>query len=330
MPSVKDSLFGMLVVRAGYATEEQIQECIDLQEDYRRRGGKVPRLGEILAQKRYMTPEQVSSILEGQHREKGGLFGEIAVRWKFATEEQLEECLKQQQEDHARGLPRRKIGEIMLYKGYVQVHQIAAILEAQKRRVTQCAGCSKFINMAGFRPGDKLRCAACGAITEVPSMPGFSFGDFRPQEAEVTPMETREQAERGSGVQPVVSAGRAPAEVETAQPPAAPPAPPEKAPLEIGGYEILSRLGQDATGTTVKARHIESDTTVALKVMKVTPMQDEAFLRRFIEEGKKGTQLIHRNVKRVYEVGLDKGRYYYSTEYIEGKSLKKMIEEGHK
>ncbi|MBN1808517.1 MAG: protein kinase [Planctomycetes bacterium] len=318
MPSVKDSLFGMLATRAGYATEEQLQECMKLQEEYRKGGGKVPRLGEILAQKGYMTAEQVEAVLQGQHREKGGLFGEIAVRWKFVTREQLDECLGQQQEEHAQGLPRRKIGEIMLYKGFIQVHQIAAILEAQKRRVIQCTGCDKYINIAGFRPGDKLKCASCGAVTEVPSMAGFSFADFRPQEAEVVPADTPEAARQEA--QGPGSSGISQAISQAAEG--------DKQTLVIGGYEIIARMGQDSTGTTVKARHIESNTVVVLKVMKVTPMQDEAFLKRFIDEGKKGTQLIHKYVKRIYEVGLDKGRYFYSTEFVDGKSLKRLLDEG--
>ena len=189
----------------------------------------------------------------------------------------------------------------MLYKGYIQVQQIAAVLEAQKRRVLQCSGCGKHLNATGFRPGDKLKCGGCGTLTEVPSVPGFTTSDFRPVEVEVAPAESPEQA-------------------------AKPPEEPKK--VEIGGYEILSRLGQDAAGTTLKARHLATDALVVLRVMRVTPMQEETFLKRFIEQGKKATRLLHKNVKRVYEVGLDKGRYYYSTEYVDGKSLKKMLDEG--
>lgn len=304
MASVKDSLFGMMAVRAGFVTEEQVQEIIDLQQQYSEKGGTVPRMGELLAQKGYMTADQVKAVLAGQHREKGGLFGEIAIRWNFATREQVDECLEVQKEERQKGNP-RKLGEIMLYKGYIQVQQIAAVLEAQKRRVLQCSGCGKHLSTAGFRPGDKLKCGGCGAVTEVPAVPGFTTADFRPVEAEVTPAETREQAEQ-----------------------APPPGEPKK--VEIGGYEIISRLGQDAAGTTLKARHLATDTTVVLRVMRVTPMQDEAFLKRFIEQGKNATKLIHKNIKRIHEVGLDKGRYYYSTEFVEGKSLKRMLDEGHR
>ena len=42
--NVKELLFGELAVRTGLVTEEQIQECLDLQTKYREGGQEVPHL----------------------------------------------------------------------------------------------------------------------------------------------------------------------------------------------------------------------------------------------------------------------------------------------
>jgi len=76
MADIRSSLFGRLALETGKVTLEQIQDCLKLQLEYEKAGKKVPRLGEIMAAKGYLTVEQVRDILRQQRaaaapRERG-------------------------------------------------------------------------------------------------------------------------------------------------------------------------------------------------------------------------------------------------------------------
>ena len=181
----RDNLFGTLGVQWGFCSEDEVQECLDLQSELSEQGKKVPRLGEILAHKGYMTPDQVRAVLDGQHRQAEGLFGEIAVRWKFCTTEQVQECLRIQEQRAEAGEKHARLGEVMYAKGYVKRHQVRAILQAQRKSIAVCSGCGKRFNVAGFEYGAKLRCASCGTVTILRQDPRQVIEPSDSQEIEV-------------------------------------------------------------------------------------------------------------------------------------------------
>lgn len=59
-----DNLFGKLVLRFGYADEDEINECMRIQEKVEQE--LFMRLGEIMVRKGYLSTEQVEAILEYQ------------------------------------------------------------------------------------------------------------------------------------------------------------------------------------------------------------------------------------------------------------------------
>ncbi len=304
---IKELLFGRLATAGRFITEEQIAECVELQERYRAKGGPAPRLGEILAMKGYMSPDQVRAVLDGQHNRREGLFGEIAVRWRFAERESLEKALELQREMDAAGKHRSRIGEILVGRGELQPHQVRAILDAQGKRIVHCSGCSARFNVAHFRGGARVKCPKCGATT-VMGEGERHVTDESPLDVVNTIWLSKEEEERtaGLGEESDTAAQRA---------------------LEIGGYEMLSRLGSDATGVICKARHLATDNMVALKIMRPDPQLGKDFLERFVEETRQAVLLDHPGLKRIYEVGSDRGRYFLAEEFIEGKSLKRQLEQ---
>lgn len=150
--TIKEVLFGRLATRGKFVTEEQIAECLALQDRYRTQGGPVPRLGEILAVKGYMSAEQVRAVLDGQHGRREGLFGEIAIRWRFLDRPALEEALDLQRQMDAAGKPRSRLGEVLVEHGRLHPHQVRAMLEAQGKKIVHCSGCNARFNVAHFRP----------------------------------------------------------------------------------------------------------------------------------------------------------------------------------
>ncbi len=95
-----------------------------------------------------------------------------------------------------------------------------------------------------------------------------------------------------------------------------------------GKYRIVTKVGQGGMGSVFKALHLAFDELRALKVMSPELMSDELFVKRFKHEAVITRKLQHPNAVRVDDIDeADDGRPYIVMEYIEGQSLKKLIQE---
>ena len=94
-----------------------------------------------------------------------------------------------------------------------------------------------------------------------------------------------------------------------------------------GRYRIESRLGIGGMGAVYKARDLELDRDVALKVIRPEFEADEEVLARFKQEIILAREITHRNVVRIYDLGLAEGIKFISMEFIEGKDLTALIRE---
>jgi serine/threonine protein kinase len=88
------------------------------------------------------------------------------------------------------------------------------------------------------------------------------------------------------------------------------------------GYQLLSRLSQGSTGTVYKAKQIAMERIVALKIMSGELATDEAYVKRFVREGRASAQLNHPNIVRAFDIGRSGKRYYFASEFVDGGSLK--------
>lgn len=96
----------------------------------------------------------------------------------------------------------------------------------------------------------------------------------------------------------------------------------------LGKYRILSKLGQGGMGTVYKALHVEFDEPRALKVISPALMADELFVKRFKHEAKITRMLQHPHAVRVDDIDeAEDGRPFIVMEFIEGESLKKVIQD---
>ena len=98
----------------------------------------------------------------------------------------------------------------------------------------------------------------------------------------------------------------------------------------LGRYEILEELGRGAMGVVYKARDPLIDRTVAIKTVDLDSSSDrtEAFERRFYREAKSAGQLNHLNIVTIHDVGRSGGSAYIAMEFLEGKSLREIIDSG--
>jgi tetratricopeptide (TPR) repeat protein len=90
-------------------------------------------------------------------------------------------------------------------------------------------------------------------------------------------------------------------------------------------YEILSLLGEGGMGAVYKARDVELGRMVALKVIRPDLARNRAILDRFKQELILATQVTHRNVVRIYDLGEAEGIKFITMEHVEGEDLAAII-----
>src|SRR5207249_139138 len=90
--------FGALAVRNRFILEEQVQEALHIQQKFYQANQSAPRLGEILAQRGFMTREQVTAVLHEQFASSGTRFGEIAVTLQFCSQSDVNAAILVQNE----------------------------------------------------------------------------------------------------------------------------------------------------------------------------------------------------------------------------------------
>ncbi|MFB3920516.1 MAG: protein kinase [Terriglobia bacterium] len=95
-----------------------------------------------------------------------------------------------------------------------------------------------------------------------------------------------------------------------------------------GKYRILQKIGQGGMGAVYKALHVTFDELRAIKVISPDLVNDQMFLKRFKHEAVITRKLQHPNAVRVDDIDeSEDGRPFIVMEFIEGRSLRKLIEE---
>ncbi|WP_372364616.1 serine/threonine protein kinase [Candidatus Uabimicrobium sp. HlEnr_7] len=95
---------------------------------------------------------------------------------------------------------------------------------------------------------------------------------------------------------------------------------------KIGNYEIIKLLGSGAMGSVYLAKD-HNGQKVAIKKMLQSVAESRVGVKRFQKEVSAMKMLRHKNIIKIFDIGEEKGNYYFSMQYIEGKPLSDCIRE---
>jgi serine/threonine protein kinase len=94
-------------------------------------------------------------------------------------------------------------------------------------------------------------------------------------------------------------------------------------------YHIQKKLGEGGMGQVYLAEHVKMGRRCAIKIMAQSMMNDADAISRFNREAANASRISHPHVCAVYDFGETReGLIYLAMEYIEGKSLSALLDEG--
>ena len=96
--------------------------------------------------------------------------------------------------------------------------------------------------------------------------------------------------------------------------------------LVDGRYRINARIGHGGMAEVYEATDIINKRKVAIKMIREDVMANPINLRRFQNEATIASSLSHPNIVKVYNHGTIEGRPYIANEYINGRTMKDMLD----
>jgi hypothetical protein len=92
-------------------------------------------------------------------------------------------------------------------------------------------------------------------------------------------------------------------------------------------YEVLEPIGSGGVGSVYRARRIQLERIVAVKVLHESLVTDSSFVRRFQLEAAAMSRLHHPHCLSVIDCGVHEARPYLVLEYVPGETVNRLLEQ---
>ena len=96
----------------------------------------------------------------------------------------------------------------------------------------------------------------------------------------------------------------------------------------ISHYKILEKLGEGGMGDVYRAEDVRLKRPVALKFLRPGILEDEAQMKRFVNEAQAAAALDHPNICSVYEIDEADDRTFIAMAYSPGENLSAKVQPG--
>lgn len=104
------------------------------------------------------------------------------------------------------------------------------------------------------------------------------------------------------------------------------PTPLRAAPSPTGRYRIIEEIARGGMGVVYKATDTALDRVVAFKVLAENLKTNEVAVGYFLREAKAAAKMIHPNIVTVFDTGEQDGEFYMAMEFVNGETLKAMVQ----
>lgn len=96
----------------------------------------------------------------------------------------------------------------------------------------------------------------------------------------------------------------------------------------IGRYKYLEKIGSGGMGVVYKVMDVKNSSIIAIKVLRETFSSSSKAIDRFFREARIAATLNHKNIVNIYDYTISNtvGQSYIAMEYVDGPSLREIIE----
>jgi serine/threonine protein kinase len=94
----------------------------------------------------------------------------------------------------------------------------------------------------------------------------------------------------------------------------------------LAHFELIEPIGVGGMAAVLRARDLQLDRHVALKILPPEMAADAENIRRFHQEARSAARLDHENIARVFFCGEDQQLHFIAFEFVEGDNLRTILE----
>jgi hypothetical protein len=366
-----DFYLGRTVLDRGLVTREALLECLFTLAQERKAGTPRP-LGVLLVERGLLSQEDLDGLMASRVEGAGSQgplpeaeVGRLLVAAGLISKENVEECVRLQDDLRKSGKSVPPLGELVVHRGYVTERQVARVLAYQKKQVFACTGCGVRVTAAPPPPGSRYRCRKCGGALSpeeaapVPREPGSVLALQEGGRGEDTQIEVdravsaylkqknvvrRDQLRDGQRLQMEFSRyGLVVSLLELLRRTGAITLP-QKQELEaidfskmvhqpdwkvqaIPGYRLTGRVASGGFAAIWTAEPAFGQGRVAVKMLHPERAKEPRSVARFEWEAMLLKRFNHPGIVRGLDHGFERGHHFLIMEYVEGRSLGQVLSE---
>jgi len=95
----------------------------------------------------------------------------------------------------------------------------------------------------------------------------------------------------------------------------------------LGHYKIIKPIGSGGMGEVFLAEDPRLGRKVAIKLLPHSFLEDPSRIYRFQQEARAASSISHPNIAHIYEIGVEAGCHFTSMEFIDGITLRRLMDQ---